>query len=482
MQYGTLRVQTPDGQVREYPIDMANVVIGRAEGNGVVIDHVSVSRRHAQLRLDGSKVTIEDLGSANGTFVGSHQLEPSSQATVAEGQPIRFGDVEARFFIPIEAGGSGGVAMGGAGSFTASSDAQATFSVSLASPNGPVAAGATTTATVVVQNRGATLDQFTLSVLDLPASWVRLSRQQLSLVPAARDEVTIAIQPPRTSEAVAGEYAFSVQVISRDNGREVRVLGKLTVLPFDGVAMAVEPRGGGAFWTIVSNTGNAPASYTLGASDDKETLDFTFERDAVELAPGDRETVGLKVVPKKRSLFGNVETRPFRVQARPRGAGTQQAASEGQIAIRPPLRYWKWVAAAVLLVAVVGLGAWAATKIDFGGDGDGKPADATAEPSATASTGIETPTPAPTVLARGTTAIVLNSAPPNDCLNVRIEPKLTSSSVTKLCNGDKVKITSDRVEADGFYWWSVEKDANTRGWSAERRIDGSGVPFLQLAP
>jgi len=481
MQYGTLRVQTPDGQVREYPIDMANVVIGRAEGNGVVIDHVSVSRRHAQLRLDGSKVTIEDLGSANGTFVGSHQLEPSSQVTVAEGQPIRFGDVEARFFIPIEAGGSGGVALGGAGAFTASSDAQATFSVSLASPNGPVAAGSTTTATVVVQNRGATLDQFTLSVLDLPAGWVRLSRQQLSLVPAARDEVTIAIQPPRTSEAVAGEYAFSVQVISRDNGREVRVLGKLTVLPFDGVAMAVEPRGSGAFWAVVSNTGNAPASYTLSASDDKETLDFGFEQDAVELAPGDRQTVGLRVTPKKKSLFGSVETRPFRVQARPRGAGTQQAAAEGQIHIRPPLRYWKWVAAAVLLIAVVGLGAWAARNIDFSRGGS-TPADATAVPSPTASVGVETPTPMPAVLARGTTAVVVNSAQPNDCLNVRIEPKLSAASVAKLCDGDKVRVVSDRVEADGFYWWSVEKDANTRGWSAERRIDGSGVVFLQLAP
>ena len=46
----------------------AEVTLGRDETNDVRIDHPSVSRRHAKLRM-GSPIVVEDLGGANGTFV-----------------------------------------------------------------------------------------------------------------------------------------------------------------------------------------------------------------------------------------------------------------------------------------------------------------------------------------------------------------------------------------------------------------------------
>jgi len=42
--------------------------LGRGETNDIVTEHPSASRRHAQLRLDGTDYVLEDLGSANGTF------------------------------------------------------------------------------------------------------------------------------------------------------------------------------------------------------------------------------------------------------------------------------------------------------------------------------------------------------------------------------------------------------------------------------
>jgi transcriptional regulator with PAS, ATPase and Fis domain len=47
----------------------AEVTLGRDESNHLRIDHPSVSRRHAVLHL-GPPIVIEDLGGANGTFVG----------------------------------------------------------------------------------------------------------------------------------------------------------------------------------------------------------------------------------------------------------------------------------------------------------------------------------------------------------------------------------------------------------------------------
>ncbi len=46
------------------------LVIGRGEDCDVVLDHPSISRRHASLEI-GEQLRIEDLGSANGTFIAA---------------------------------------------------------------------------------------------------------------------------------------------------------------------------------------------------------------------------------------------------------------------------------------------------------------------------------------------------------------------------------------------------------------------------
>jgi two-component system response regulator AtoC len=52
------------------------VSVGRSEDNQIRIEHPSVSRRHARLTL-GNRLLIEDLSSANGTFVRD-RVEPEN--------------------------------------------------------------------------------------------------------------------------------------------------------------------------------------------------------------------------------------------------------------------------------------------------------------------------------------------------------------------------------------------------------------------
>jgi pSer/pThr/pTyr-binding forkhead associated (FHA) protein len=47
------------------------VSVGQAQDNDVVIDHPAMSGHHARLVIRGKELLIEDLGSTNGTFVGS---------------------------------------------------------------------------------------------------------------------------------------------------------------------------------------------------------------------------------------------------------------------------------------------------------------------------------------------------------------------------------------------------------------------------
>jgi ABC-type multidrug transport system ATPase subunit/pSer/pThr/pTyr-binding forkhead associated (FHA) protein/ABC-type multidrug transport system permease subunit len=50
---------------------MKVIRIGRSKENDVVIPHETVSSRHARLTIDNGRLWLEDLGSTNGTFVGS---------------------------------------------------------------------------------------------------------------------------------------------------------------------------------------------------------------------------------------------------------------------------------------------------------------------------------------------------------------------------------------------------------------------------
>src|SRR5688500_11147853 len=60
------------------------VTIGRAPENDLVLDHPSVSRRHAEVRRTPNGFTITDLGSANGVEVDGR--------VVARGGPAPLGD------------------------------------------------------------------------------------------------------------------------------------------------------------------------------------------------------------------------------------------------------------------------------------------------------------------------------------------------------------------------------------------------------
>lgn len=73
----------PSSQTLSFPTQ--EIVVGRDASCDHVFDHPMVSRRHARLTRTRSGITVEDLGSSNGTFVNGQMI---TQAT-----PINVGDV-----------------------------------------------------------------------------------------------------------------------------------------------------------------------------------------------------------------------------------------------------------------------------------------------------------------------------------------------------------------------------------------------------
>src|SRR6266542_3742437 len=67
------------------------IVIGRAPEAEVRVQHASVSRRHATIRVDDGTLRISDLGSHNGTRVNGELVVDSR--TLASGDVATVGDV-----------------------------------------------------------------------------------------------------------------------------------------------------------------------------------------------------------------------------------------------------------------------------------------------------------------------------------------------------------------------------------------------------
>ena len=57
-----------------------DLIIGRDPGCQLVIDHPSVSARHARVRLSGRRLSLTDLGSTNGTFINEDKVVDSQLA------------------------------------------------------------------------------------------------------------------------------------------------------------------------------------------------------------------------------------------------------------------------------------------------------------------------------------------------------------------------------------------------------------------
>jgi predicted component of type VI protein secretion system len=84
----------------EMPEREAEVVVGRATDCQWIIPSGAVSRRHARLVRQGRQVTIEDLGSSNGTIVNGERL--TAPRELRDQDRVQLGAVEIRFVIPPE--------------------------------------------------------------------------------------------------------------------------------------------------------------------------------------------------------------------------------------------------------------------------------------------------------------------------------------------------------------------------------------------
>jgi hypothetical protein len=73
----------------EFPLQEGQrIVVGRSSDLDMVLVEEMVSRRHAQIQMKDGVISIEDLGSTNGTFVNGEKIQ---RATLREGDRVLIG-------------------------------------------------------------------------------------------------------------------------------------------------------------------------------------------------------------------------------------------------------------------------------------------------------------------------------------------------------------------------------------------------------
>jgi pSer/pThr/pTyr-binding forkhead associated (FHA) protein len=88
------------GAGSRFVLDRDTTVVGRSDSD-IVLDGVTVSRRHAEFRRHGETFVVVDVGSFNGTYL--NRL-PVDAATLDDGDEVQIG----KFRLTFHAGRAGG--------------------------------------------------------------------------------------------------------------------------------------------------------------------------------------------------------------------------------------------------------------------------------------------------------------------------------------------------------------------------------------
>ena len=160
--------------------------------------------------------------------------------------------------------------------------------------------------TVAIFNASQVIEEYSVTLLGLDASWVVSDPASVSLFPETEEAATLTVTLP--DGFLAGRHQIGVKVERTTTPGEPWVGDlELIVGPVSDVALVVEPAsvtaGRQAKFTVrVANRGNNPLPVELSAVDAEQVVEITFSENPVEVAPG-RETLVIMTASPSRSQW-----------------------------------------------------------------------------------------------------------------------------------------------------------------------------------
>jgi hypothetical protein len=272
----------------------------------------------------------------------------------------------------------------------------------LAATEFPVVPGEGVAIPLVLFNQGLERDIVNLSVEGIPSSWVYASSAATPLSPGQQQEVTLTVQPPRSSGGGAGRRPFQILASSQAApGQVVRADCILTIAAFSRFRSELRPErieAGEPARVMVENQSNVQQAFTLTWQSPDEGLEFQpAATQELRLAPGEMAMAEFRARPRSRPLLGRERVLPF--TARVQAAEGEARSLTGEVASKALIPSWVVPAVLVAILAVACI-AILFTVLGRPTDG-GAPPDAgvaTATPTKEQPVPTEPPTERPTDL------------------------------------------------------------------------------------
>ena len=85
---GVLVVRAGPNAGSTFAVDKEVITAGRHPDSDIFLDDITVSRRHAEVRRDGVRLTVSDVGSLNGTYLNRERIE---QGELSDGDTVQVG-------------------------------------------------------------------------------------------------------------------------------------------------------------------------------------------------------------------------------------------------------------------------------------------------------------------------------------------------------------------------------------------------------
>ena len=173
---------------------------------------------------------------------------------------------------------------------------------------------------LTLRNTGQTIDQLTISVEGLDASWYTLPVSSVAMFPNDEDNLKIVLEPPKTDKISAGTYPFHIKVNSQADPEEITTVEmsiELQTIPELEISISPQSIKGrrGVYTIEINNPGDSGSQLHLQTSDTHGALRYRLQPEFLEIPAKGHMQATLEVSLGWLSFFGGDKGFSFQVSA-----------------------------------------------------------------------------------------------------------------------------------------------------------------------
>jgi eukaryotic-like serine/threonine-protein kinase len=345
-------IVTPaEGPSWSLPFEKPSIIVGRDPTCDLRLDDARVSRQHIRIdRLPDGQMAVTDLGSMNGVFMSDEKIERNTMKAWLPAQSVKVGPFWLTLRLAKSPIGQGRrMVHSGPRSLETRFDDK-TAILRMTPGEAVIEPGSSLVVRIDITNNSDSARNYVLTVQGVPPNWLTLDPAPLYVEPHKTAERLITFHPPRLPTSAATNYDYMLSVgLQSDERTLASLIGTLRVFPFYAFASEIESADRKTL-VHITNQGNSQRFYVVEVRERQNMLLMLPSRARVLIAPGQANVVEIKVVPKRRPIFGMTHRFPVEIFIRTDGLRPQTQFLD--FAVRPVVP-WEMVALLLFMAAGV---------------------------------------------------------------------------------------------------------------------------------